>query len=161
MAPPSQSNSNGPSAPSNDAANPAARNTSASSSFDGQTNGNIGVANVSKVSIRTLLSIPSSTKIYAHLMVWFGTSNHMNVGYDSANVAQIHKQLDDMHSRGIQGAIIDWYGPGSAHQHENLAATNVMHDEKIATVLSSPLWKTPTAVLLSAAKNLVAMSLNR
>jgi len=128
MAPPSQSNSNGPSAPSNDAANPTAQNTSASSSFDGQTNGNIGVANVSKVSIRTLLSIPSSTKIYAHLMVWFGTSNHMNVGYDSANVAQIHKQLDDMHSRGIQGAIIDWYGPGSAHQHENLAATNVMHD---------------------------------
>ena len=103
-------------------------NTSAANSFVAQQNGNAGASNVSKVSIRSALNIPASTPIWAHLMVWFGQPNHMNVGYDSADVSQVHKQLDDMQSRGIQGAIIDWYGSDSSHAHENAAADAVMKD---------------------------------
>src|SRR5262249_31490935 len=91
-----------------------ANNTSAAKSFVAQTNGNAGAGNVSKVDVHSLLYSGNNTKIYAHLMLWFGGSNHMNVGYSSDDAAQVHKQITDMISRGIDGVIIDWYGPGNS-----------------------------------------------
>jgi hypothetical protein len=85
-------------------------NTSAASSFLSQSNGNRGIGNVSKLDVHSLLSSGSKTKVYAHLMLWFGKSNHMNVGYSSTDAAQVHRQITDMISRGIDGVIIDWYG---------------------------------------------------
>lgn len=105
-----------------------ANNTSAADSFQAQGNGNAGAGNVSKVSIRSALSIPAATPVWAHLMVWFGQPNHMNVGYDSADPEQVHKQLDDMQSRGINGAIIDWYGTDATHAHEDSAVQAIMQD---------------------------------
>jgi hypothetical protein len=90
-----------------------ANNTSAANSFVSQTNGNAGAGNVSKVNVHSLLYSGASTKVYAHLMVWFGGSNHMNVGYSSTDAAQVHRQITDMISRGIDGVIIDWYGPNN------------------------------------------------
>jgi hypothetical protein len=87
-------------------------NTSAADSFKAQTNGNAGAGNVSKLPIRSLLYPGASTKVYAHFMPWFGYSNHMNVGYSSDDPAQVKRQVADMVSRGIDGAIVDWYGPG-------------------------------------------------
>lgn len=89
-------------------------NTSAANSFASQSNGNLGAGNVSKVDIHSLLYPGASTKIYAHLVPWFGGSNHMNVGYSSTDPAQVHREVADMISRGIDGVIIDWYGPGSS-----------------------------------------------
>lgn len=86
-------------------------NTSAANIFLTQSNGNIGAGNVSKVPLRSLLYNGSNTKLYAHLMPWFGTSNHMNVGYNSATLAQTNSQVADMMSRGFDGTILDWYGP--------------------------------------------------
>jgi hypothetical protein len=100
-----------------------ANNTSAVSSFASQTNGNSGAGNVSKVDVHSLLYSGATTKVYAHLMVWFGGSNHMNVGYSSTDAAQVHSQITDMISRGIDGVIIDWYGPGN---HEDQATKLVM-----------------------------------
>ena len=88
-------------------------NTSAANSFVSQTNGNAGAGNVSKVDVHTLLYPGASTKVYAHLVLWFGPSNHMNVGYTSADAAQVHRQIEDMISRGIDGVVIDWYGPNN------------------------------------------------
>ena len=85
-------------------------NTSTADSFTGTTNGNGHPGNVSKVPISSLLYSGANTKIYAHYMAWFGNSGHMNVGYRSDDPAQVHKQVEDMISRGIQGAIVDWYG---------------------------------------------------
>jgi PKD repeat protein len=86
-------------------------NTSASATFHAQTNGNAGAGNVSKSPIRNLLYSGSTTKIYAALMPWFGRTDHMSIGYTSSDAAQIKAQISDMRSRGIQGAIIPWYGP--------------------------------------------------
>jgi len=91
-----------------------ANNTSATNSFGGQTNGNEGAGNVSKVDVHSLLYSGASTKVYAHLLLWFGGSNHMNVGYNSTDPAQVHGQITDMISRGIDGVIIDWYGPNTS-----------------------------------------------
>jgi len=100
-----------------------ANNTSAANSFASQTNGNAGAGNVSKVDVHSLLYSGATTKVYAHLMVWFGGSNHMNVGYSSTDSAQVHNQITDMISRGIDGVIIDWYGPGN---NEDTATQLVM-----------------------------------
>jgi len=89
-------------------------NTSAANSFVSQTNGNLGASNVSKVDVHSLLYSGATTKVYAHLMLWFGGSSHMNVGYSSTDPTQIHKQVTDMISRGIQGVVIDWYGPNNS-----------------------------------------------
>ena len=90
-----------------------ANNTSASGSFTAQMNGNAAPANVSKSAQKLLLYSGNTTKVFAHFMGWFGTgSGHMNVGYNSADATQLHKQVGDMKSRGMSGAILDWYGQG-------------------------------------------------
>ena len=91
-----------------------ANNTSAPATFAAQSNGNSAPGNVSKVDVHSLLYPGATTKVYAHLLLWFGGTNHMNVGYNSADPAQVHKQITDMISRGIDGVIIDWYGPNNS-----------------------------------------------
>lgn len=88
-------------------------NTSAASIFANQSNGNLGASNISKVDIHSLLYPGAETQIYAHLVLWFGKSNHMNVGYSSADPAQVQRQITDMISRGINGVVMDWFGPGN------------------------------------------------
>src|SRR5256885_4892235 len=85
-------------------------NTSAANSFVSQSNGNIAAGNASKMDVHSLLYPAASTKVYAHLMPWFGDPRHMSVGYNSQDPAQVHRQITDMISRGIEGVIIDWYG---------------------------------------------------
>jgi hypothetical protein len=88
-------------------------NTSAANSFTSLSNGDLGAGNVSKVDVHTLLYPGTSTKVYAHMVLWFGQSNHMNIGYNSTNPTEVAAQIDDMVSRGIDGVILDWYGPGN------------------------------------------------
>jgi PKD repeat protein len=92
-------------------------NTSAADSFATQTNGNIGAANISKVPMRSLLYPGSTARIYAHLVPWFGFGDHMSVGYVSSDTLQVQKQVNDMVGRGLDGAIIDWYGRGTFNKH--------------------------------------------
>jgi hypothetical protein len=89
-------------------------NTSAADNFTNQTNGNKGAGNVSKVDVHSLLYSGATTKVYAHLLLWFGESSHMNIGYSSTDPNQIARQITDMISRGIDGVVIDWYGPNNA-----------------------------------------------
>ena len=88
-------------------------NTSAADSFLAQTNGNASAGNVSKLPLRSLLYSGSDTRIYATWLGWFGKKDHMSVGYNSADAGQVHRQVVDMISRGIQGAIAAWYGPAN------------------------------------------------
>jgi hypothetical protein len=88
-----------------------ANNTSAANSFSAQGNGNPAPGNVSKMPVQQLLYSGSTTRVLASWLPWFGGSNHINVGYRSDDPAQVHRQVEDMISRGIHGAIIDWFGP--------------------------------------------------
>jgi hypothetical protein len=85
-------------------------NTSTANSFKGQTNGNARASNVSKLPINSLLYSGATTKVYGHLLGWFGKPNHIGVGYQSNTAAQVHAQVQDMISRGMAGAVLDWYG---------------------------------------------------
>ena len=103
--------------PTTTVATETANNTGAADTFATQSNGNPAPGNTSKLPLRGLLYSGSTTKIYAHFMPWFGGSNHMWVGYHSDDPAQVNKQVNDMMSRGYDGAIVDWYGPN--HPREN------------------------------------------
>ena len=102
-----------------------ANNTSAADSFLYQKNGNLGANNVSKVDVHSLLYPGAQTKVLAHLLLWFGQSNHVNVGYRSNDPVQVQRQIADMISRGIDGVVVDWYGPNNS---EDQAAQLVMHE---------------------------------
>jgi len=91
---------------------------------ESQSNGNLGATNVSKVNMHSLLYPGNRTKIYAHLMPWFGDPRHMSVGYNSQDPEQLNRQITDMISRGIDGVIIDWYG--SRDSFTNTATLRVM-----------------------------------
>jgi len=101
-------------------------NTSTADSFAGQTNGNARAGNVSKLPIGSLLYSGATTKVYATWLSWFGQSNHINVGYDSDSAGQVHAQVQDMMSRGIAGAIADWFGPANSSIE---AATQLLKKE--------------------------------
>jgi PKD domain-containing protein len=88
-------------------------NTSAADSFVRQTNGNAGNGNVSKLPLRSLLYSGSNTKLYVAWMGWFGRQDHMNVGYNSGDPGEVHRQVMDMMGRGVDGAIAAWYGAGT------------------------------------------------
>jgi hypothetical protein len=106
-------------------------NTSAATTFAGQTNGNIASGNVSKVPLQSLLYPGSTAKLYAHLMPWFGYGDHVEVGYTSGDALQVQKQVIDMISRGLDGAIVDWYGRGNARETfraYDQATQNLMHE---------------------------------
>ena len=100
-------------------------NTSAANNFANQVNGNLGANNVSKVNVHSLLYSGANTKVLAQLLLWFGQSNHMNVGYNSDDPAQVKSQIEDMVSRGIDGVIVDWYGPNNPIDQ---ATQLVMHE---------------------------------
>jgi hypothetical protein len=93
-------------------------NTSASPRYRGS-RGNAAPGNVSRLPIRSLLYSGSQTRIYARYMPWFGDSHHRDVGYRSDDRQQVARQVADMSSRGISGAIIDWYGPKSGSKNES------------------------------------------
>src|SRR3984885_10757087 len=88
-------------------------NTSAANSFTSLSNGDRGAGNISKVDVHSLLYSGATTKVYAHLLLWFGGSKHMNIGYSSTDPNQVKSQVADMVSRGINGVVIDWYGPNN------------------------------------------------
>jgi len=109
-------------------------NTSAANTFSTQTNNNLGATNISKAPIRSLLYPGSTAKIYAHLVPWFGFGDHMDVGYVSSDTLQVQKQVNDMLSRGIDGAIIDWYGRGQSSAHfasYDLGVQAFMHEAEL------------------------------
>lgn len=101
-------------------------NTSTADSFAGQTNGNARAGNVSKLPTASLLYSGSTTKVYATWLSWFGQPNHMNVGYVSNSAEQVHAQVQDMMSRGIDGAIANWHGVANSSSE---AATQLLRKD--------------------------------
>jgi hypothetical protein len=86
-------------------------NTSASDSFRGMSNGNAPASHVSKLPVRSLLYPGATAKIFARVVPFFLKSQkHVEVGYNSGDSRQVNRQVEDMISRGLDGAIVDWYG---------------------------------------------------
>jgi hypothetical protein len=99
-------------------------NTSAYIGFPSWPDGNHAPGNVSKVDIHTLLYPGNTTKVFAVIEPWFCTNSagaisqtpacngHDENGYNENSTAQVTAQINDMMSRGIDGATCDFYGVG-------------------------------------------------
>ncbi len=100
-------------------------NTSAANSFPGceittvtngqcVDNGDLIASNISKVDVHTLLS-PSQqgAKIYTTYIPYWVHGTHPNIGYSSQDPHQVTREITDLTSRGFDGVLVDWYGPGS------------------------------------------------
>ena len=100
-------------------------NTSAANSFPGceittvtngqcVDNGDLKASNISKVDVHNLLS-PSQqgAKIYTTYIPYWVHGTHPNIGYSSQDPNQVTREITDLTSRGFDGVIVDWYGPGS------------------------------------------------
>jgi len=98
-------------------------NTSASGTYSDPSVGTT-LGNVSKIPFRQLLP-GFNGKIYASVVLFWGNRNHLNVGYNAADPRQVDKQIEDMISRGMNGAILDWYGGDSYEER----ATEVWRQE--------------------------------
>jgi hypothetical protein len=97
-------------------------NTSASDKFRGMENGNLAPSHVSKLPLRSMLYAGAKTIILARVVPFFLPSQkHGDVGYNSGDQRQAVPQVEDMISRGIDGAIVDWYGT----DHPDLGRTAV------------------------------------
>src|SRR5947209_9666989 len=86
-------------------------NTSASGTYSNPSVGTT-LGNLSKLPLRQLLP-GFSGKIYASVVLFWGSGKHINVGYSAADPAQVDRQIEDIMSRGMDGAVLDWYGAGS------------------------------------------------
>jgi len=88
-------------------------NTSASGTYSNPSVGTT-IGNVSKLPLSQLLP-GFHGKIYASVVLFWGSGSgkHINVGYSAADPAQVDRQIKDILSRGMNGAILDWYGPNS------------------------------------------------
>ncbi|HVO62083.1 MAG TPA: Ig-like domain-containing protein [Terriglobales bacterium] len=86
-------------------------NTSASGTYSNPSVGTT-LGNLSKLPLAQLLP-GFHGKIYASVVLFWGSSKHINVGYNAADPAQVDRQIEDIISRGMSGAILDWYGGGS------------------------------------------------
>jgi len=77
-------------------------------------NGDLKASNVSKVDVHTLLSeSQQGAKVYTTYIPYWVHGTHPNIGYSSQDPNQVTKEITDLTSRGFDGVLIDWYGPGS------------------------------------------------
>jgi hypothetical protein len=118
-------------------------NNTSAVTFPQHDNGNVAAGNISKLDTHTLLYPGATTSIYAHFVPWFCTpgttgtdgiqrcNGHILTGYNSNDATVVKNQVDDMISRGLQGAIIDWYG--SAATIENGATLKMMAEAQSRT----------------------------
>ncbi len=98
-------------------------NTSTANSFVTSTNGNLGAGNVSKRPLRDLIYPAFSGQVYVNWVPWWGTSNHINIGYSEASPAQLDAQVVDMMSRGVDGLVVDWWHAGQLETNTELMLT--------------------------------------
>lgn len=89
-------------------------NTSASGKYSDPSIGTT-LGNVAKLPLKQLLP-GYSGKIYASVVLFWGSKKHIDVGYNAADPAQVDRQIEDIMSRGMNGAILDWYGPTSGEE---------------------------------------------
>ena len=112
-------------------------NTSAANSFPGceittvtngqcVDNGDLAASNVSKVNVHTLLSeSQQGAKVYTTYIPYWVHGTHPNIGYSSQDSNQVTREISDLTSRGFDGVLVDWYGPGSYEE----SATEVLKSQ--------------------------------
>jgi hypothetical protein len=78
-------------------------NTEAQTVVVNPVSGNVNVSD-----LHSMLYPGSTSKILFHYQPWFGTSEHIDVGYNENDWAVIANQIAKMIALGGYGVIVDW-----------------------------------------------------
>src|SRR5579872_5909147 len=84
---------------------------------------------------KNLPSGPQATKDLAVYEPWFGTPEHIEVGYSAQDPVVVRKQIDEAKRMGISGFVVDWYGyrePFEDRSYALLQSTAAEKDFKVA-----------------------------
>jgi hypothetical protein len=76
-----------------------------------------------------------SPELLAVYQPWFGTKEHIDVGYSSHDRTVIQKQIADARNLGIAGFLVNWYGPRKEFMDQSYALlqdTAAKNDFKVA-----------------------------
>ena len=87
-------------------------------------NNPITPGHVSAVDVHRLVPSRPDLRWFAHVVPWFragGGGGHVDIGVDNTSGAWIAALLEDLHRRGFDGVVIDWYGQGSYTDQATLA----------------------------------------
>ena len=82
--------------------------------------------NVNFSDIHSMLYPGSTSKILFHYQPWFGSSEHIDVGYNENETAVIVNQIAKMIAMGGYGLIVDWYGSTNPARRFHLNTTEVI-----------------------------------
>jgi hypothetical protein len=90
------------------------------------------------------VEVPAGTspQVLAVYQPWFGTKEHIDVGYSSLDPVNMGKQISEAKNLGISGFVVNWYGPHKQFMDQsyailqNLAAQNdfkvaIQYDEAV------------------------------
>lgn len=74
-------------------------------------------------SLRTaaLAARPSGPELLAVYQPWFGTAEHIDVGYSSHDRAYMERQIAQARSLGISAFVVNWYGPAKEFMDRSYA----------------------------------------
>ncbi len=62
-----------------------------------------------------------SPKVLAVYQPWFGSKDHIDVGYSSQDRGVIQKQITEAQNLGISGFVVNWYGPRMEYMDRSYA----------------------------------------
>ena len=80
---------------------------------------------VRRAAMRPLPSAQGGPVVLAIYQPWFGEKDHLNVGYSSLDRVNTERQVDKAKNLGIDGFVVDWYGP---HKDFMNRAYSLMHN---------------------------------
>jgi hypothetical protein len=90
---------------------------------------------------KNLPSAGQQPTVLAVYQPWFGSPEHINVGYSSGDAGVIEKQIKKAKDFGISGFVVDWYGNNRKDFDQNYAvmqASAANADFKVALMYDEP-----------------------
>lgn len=78
-----------------------------------------------------------SPEILAVYQPWFGSKDHIDVGYSSQDRTVVEKQIAQAKNLGISGFVVNWYGPRMEYMDRGYALMQIaaaQHDFKVAVL---------------------------
>ena len=103
--------------------------------------GGCGHYSVHKAIRQSIPSAEQDTSVLAVYQPWFGSPEHINVGYSSSDVTVLEKQIKKAKEFGIDGFVVDWYGNNRKDFDRNYALlqeTAANTDFKVALMYDEP-----------------------
>ena len=67
---------------------------------------------VSHTDVHTLIPSRPDLRWFANGTCWFGEGSHIDIGLNNNTTSYVASMISDLESRGFNGLILSWYGPG-------------------------------------------------